>query len=462
MGVQPVAVPRPEAPRHAGGGQGVPHKWGRALLPSKLSGSTPSAAGQMTLGTTDPVGRVAEGKERKRMDRQLQFLNHYLFLIVFGVFILGFCVVDILLPNRKFSEMENRFLKQLPAFSVQALVNNEYTLRYEEFVNDQFIGRDTWITLKSICESILFKVENNGVALGQDGYQFEKAPTVDEEILHQNIQYLETFLRNYPGQAKVGIIPNSYQVLWEKVPLGFPGVNQLAYIQNFYQGSKSRMGNRVSYLDLNEVLSLRRDEYIYYHTDHHWTTLGAFYAYQAYAQSRGLQVATMDKLLPYARKVEGFLGTYYSKSKYFGSTKDTITWYNFPVGTVTIDGKTTVPDGTGGEIPVRGMYEDAKWKTRDKYAAFLYGNHGLTILPSQVNLNHQEGKTSRILLIKDSYGNSLAPFLTWSYDEVYIVDLRGMTEKVTDLLKRVAFDDVFILYNFQSFATDRNIVRLTF
>lgn len=391
-----------------------------------------------------------------------QFIKSYPLLIVFGLFILGLFVADLLMPSRKFSEMENRFLKQPPAFTLGALINNDYTIRYEEFVNDQFIGRDTWITLKSICESVFCKVENNGVAIGKDGYQLEKAPTVDQAGFSQNIQYLQTFLLNYPGQAKVGIIPNSYQILRDKVPAGFPGVNQLPYIKDFYQSSKNRVGNRVSYLDVNEILSVHRDEYIYYHTDHHWTTLGAFYVYQAYVQNRGLRAATMEDIKPYAKQVENFLGTYYSKSKYFGSKKDTITWYDFPVGTVTIDGKTTVLGSTGEEIPVEGMYEAAKWQARDKYAAFLYGNHGLTILPSRVNKNHQEGKTSRVLLIKDSYGNSLAPFLIWSYDEVYVVDLRGLTEKVSGLLERVDFDDILILYNFQSFASDRNIVRLTF
>lgn len=99
---------------------------------------------------------------------------------------------------------------------------------------------------------------------------------------------------------------------------------------------------------------------------------------------------------------------------------------------------------------------------RDKYAAFLYGNNGLTVIPSENNLNHQEGKTSRVLLIKDSYGNCLAPFLTYSYDEVYVVDLRSLPMKLSDLVSQTQFDDIWILYNFTSFQQDKDLARITF
>ncbi len=385
-------------------------------------------------------------------------LKQYPLLVFFALFILGLFVADMFATGREFSEMENRYLKQRPKFSIKALVENEYTLDYEKFINDQFVARDAWITLKSVSETALGKIENNGVAYGRDDYQFQKAPTADEETLGNNLGYLQEFLETYQGHVTVGIIPNSYQVLENKTPVSFPGVDQEPYIRQIYEGVKGR----VDTLDLLSVMTQHRDEYIYYRTDHHWTTLGAFYAYQAYAQSRGLAAAGPEQIEPYAHNVEGFLGTYYSKSKKFDTRSDTITWYDFPVGEVTIDGKTTILNSQKQEIPVEGMYEVAKWQERDKYAAFLYGNNGLTVIPSQCNLNHQEGRTSRVLVIKDSYGNSFAPFLTWSYDEVYVVDLRSLTEKMSELTARVQFDDVLVLYNYQSFESDRNIARLTY
>ena len=385
-------------------------------------------------------------------------IREYPLLACFALFILGIFVADLFATGREFSEMENRYLKQRPQFSIRSLVENEYTMKYEEFINDQFVGRDAWITLKSVSETALGKIENNGVAYGSDGYQFEKAPSADEATFENNLGYLTQFLESYSGHVTVGIIPNSYQILRDKTPVSFPGVDQAPYIQRV----REAVEGRADFLELIPVMSGHAEEYIYYRTDHHWTTLGAFYAYEAYAAGRGLETPSVSQLEPYANQVENFLGTYYSKSKKFDTQADVITWYDFPVGEVTIDGKTTILNTKKEEIPVEGMYEAAKWEERDKYAAFLYGNNGLTVIPSECNLNHREGETSRVLLIKDSYGNSFAPFLTWGYDEVYVVDLRGLTEKMSELVARVDFDDVLILYNYQSFESDRNIARLTY
>lgn len=84
------------------------------------------------------------------------------------------------------------------------------------------------------------------------------------------------------------------------------------------------------------------------------------------------------------------------------------------------------------------------------------------MIRSENNLNHVDGRISRILLIKDSYGNCLAPFLSYSYDEVYIVDLRSMADPISELIASVEFDDVWILYNYTTFQQDRDIARITF
>lgn len=107
------------------------------------------------------------------------------------------------------------------------------------------------------------------------------------------------------------------------------------------------------------------------------------------------------------------------------------------------------------------MYDMEKWDQHNKYDAFLWSNNDLTIIRSQNNLNHEEGKTTRILLIKDSYGNSFAPFLTYSYDEVWVVDPRFLMTPMSELMTQNTFDDVLILYNFKSFAEDSNIYTIS-
>ena len=90
----------------------------------------------------------------------------------------------------------------------------------------------------------------------------------------------------------------------------------------------------------------------------------------------------------------------------------------------------------------------------------MWGNSDLTVVKSENNLNHQEGRTSRVLLIKDSYGNPFAPFLTYSYDEVWMVDLRNLTAPMSEVMARAEFDDVLVMYNFENFAQDSNFTFL--
>lgn len=205
-----------------------------------------------------------------------------------------------------------------------------------------------------------------------------------------------------------------------------------------------------------------KERQVSYRTDHHWTTEGAWVGYRAYCESRNLPYVTLEELAPLRREEPGFLGTYYNKSKNFNALPDTLVWYDIPVEDVTIDGERTVLQTDGSRAEVTGLYQLEKLQTRDKYAAFLYGNNGLTVIKSGNNKARREGETSRVLLVKDSYGNCLAPFLTYSYDEVWVADLRNMTFKVSEVLAENQFDDVLILYNFDTFQEDRNFSRITY
>lgn len=388
-------------------------------------------------------------------------IKKYPLLVAFAVFMLSVFVADMFATGKQFSEMENRELKQRPTFSWRSLAANEYTRKYEEFINDQFVERDRWISLKSVGESVFCKIENNGVAYGDEGYMFGVKTTVEESQLQKNIGYLNTFLSGYTGHVTLGIIPNSYEMMPDYLPAGleYIKVDQSSRIEHIYSEVQ---GDRLETLDLFEPLAALPEGEAYYRTDHHWTTEGAYSAYAAYCRQRGLRAVELGSLAELRRETPDYYGTYYSKAKKLDTTADTLIWYDVPVDSVTIDGKNYITDAKNQRIPVEGMYQKSKLDTRDKYAMFLYGNNGLTVIKSQNNLNHVEGKTSRVMVIKDSYANCMVPFLTYSYDEVYVVDLRGLGEKLTELVKRVEFDDLWVLYNYESFEDDRNFARMTF
>ncbi len=377
----------------------------------------------------------------------------YPLLLIFAGLILITTVLDLATPAKSFSEMENRYLAQRPEMTIRSLMaqdeDQKYSIQYEEYTNDQFIGRDGWITLKSIAESALGKIENNGIAYGDDHYMFAKMQYFSDLQNRQyprNISFIQQMAEKYP-QMKIafGIIPNSYAVLWEKVPFGLENINQEAGIAEIYQGITAPNVEKLYFLPL---LQEHRDEYIYYRTDHHWTTLGAYYGYQEVVRSLGMEPVSLEELAPLAHEVNDFYGTYYSRAKAYNAVPDTITWYDIPVTSVKV-----------GDEEKGALNDLAQFEKRDKYAGLLWSNNGLTVIKSDNNRYHEDGKTSRILYLKDSYGNSFAPYLTYHYDEVWVVDMR-YNAMLSPILEMAEFDQVLVMYNYTTFTEESNIYKL--
>lgn len=379
-------------------------------------------------------------------------LYQYPLLVFFAVFLVAVGVADMFVSHREFSEMENRELAQRPPLKWESLISlnpqKKFSNLYETYINDQFIGRDSWITIKSVCESALGKIENNGIVYGREDRLFDKYQTADEWRINKNTGFLTEFIEQYSDQTNVtvALVPNSYAVYPDLLPAGLHNVDQKKWIADIY-GALPPKGAK---LDLFPVMEAIRDQYIYYRTDHHWTTEGAYAAYKTFMESRGRKAVSLEEMEPQARLVDNFYGTYYNKCKLFSAKPDVITFYDIPITSLSIDGQEK-----------NSLYNMFQWSSHDKYAAFLWSNNGVTVIKSENNLNKAPGKISRVLVIKDSYGNCFAPFLTYSYDEVYVVDPRYI-DKLSKLTGTVGFDDILVLYNFKSFASDTYLPRITY
>lgn len=367
--------------------------------------------------------------------------------VLFAAFILLFTALDMAAPTRTRSEMENRELKTRPKLSWRVLMDGEYDEKFDSYINDQFVGRDGWITLKSLCESLLGKTENNGILYGKDGYLFVKLDTLDRGRSEDNLRYVREFFDKYPElPITFCVIPNSSAVLTDKLPFGVPLIDQAAVIAGAYDSAPER----VATLDLFPVLSAHREEDIYYRTDHHWTVYGAYLAAQAYAQQKGMELPPFAEFEATARTVEGFYGTSYSKAKKVGTAPDRMLLPDIPL-TITVNGE---------QKP--GLYDEEKLLTRDKYAAYLWGNNNFTVLTGTNNRYPAAGgRKTRVLLIKDSFANSFAPFLTYLYDEVDILDLRYVNQ-LSGYLDAAEYDDILLMYNFESLMTDPYLATLRY
>ena len=372
---------------------------------------------------------------------------HYPLVLLFGLFILGFTLADFITPPQEYSELENRYLQQRPALTLRSLLDSSSTgfaQSYETFISDQFVLRDQWIDLKSKSETALLKIENNNIAYGKDGYLFEKYNTLNQERLDRNVGYVQSFAQGLDVPLTVGIAPNSYAILEDKWPVGFQNLDEKAYIQKIYQQLSATSAQT---LDLVAPLQAHNQDYIYYCTDHHLTTYGAYLGYSAYVQSLGMEPVDLSTLT--AHQVQDFYGTYFSRCKKTNTPADTITYYDIPITSMEFNGKT-----------VNSLYQYEQFDKRDKYAAFLYGNNGVTTIRSNNNQHHIEGQTSRILVIKDSFSNCMVPFLTYQFDEVVVVDLRYLPAGLNELIQTGDFDQVLLLYCFSSFESDTNLSRL--
>ena len=398
----------------------------------------------------------------------------YPIAVLFALFISVFFLVDVFNSDRAFSEFENTSLAQKPAFSWSSFVDGSFGSKYVKYINEQFLGRDNWISMKAVADMGLGRIESHGVTYGDDHYLMEKLEIVEDQnypanagtnivkqtALDRSNGMVSSFLQMYDQPITFSLVPNSYAILEDEVPTGFPGADQQAYTQQIYQTLRE-VDDQLEIVDFSDALSQHKDEYIYYRTDHHWTTLGAYYAYVAYCEQKGLTPVSLEELEE--NKVEDFNGTFYSKAKRPSQPADTITWYDVDVDEFAFVanlqqdkqlaqlGEVVQEDGLE-LLRVDGMMDQRKFEVRDKYAAFMWGNSGYVKIKSSHNLNHQEGKTSRLLLFKDSYANSMIPYLTYNYDEIIVVDLRYMAKSTKELMQE-AFDDIFVMYHFSTYVS---------
>ncbi|MEG0306684.1 MAG: DHHW family protein [Clostridium sp.] len=360
-------------------------------------------------------------------------------LYSFIIIMIMLTITDMIISNRKFSELENRNLKGKVKFTLEGFFDGTFSKSYEEYINDQFVFRDQWINLKSRGEYVLGKVENNNVVYGKDNYLFEKLTSFDEERRIGNMESVNKFINNLDEKVSFMIIPNSYEVYRDKLPIGAPLINQEVEINKIYNGSKGSNN-----IDLLKVMNSNREEYIYYKTDHHWTTYGAYLGYREFIESIGEKPVKLEDLEEVT--IENFYGTYFSKAKPFNAVSDVLTYYNFKNIEMDIQGE-----------GYNELYDYSYLNTRDKYSMFLRGNNAITVIK---NKDLQNGK--KLLVFKDSFGNSMVPFLTQNFEEIHVVDLRSFMLNVTDYVKENNFENILIAYNLTNFIRDTNVIKLKF
>lgn len=360
--------------------------------------------------------------------------------VIFMVFLLGLAGKEALSHQRTYSPVEKRELQTRPEISITKVLDGRFQKKYESYLRDQFPGRDHWVSFQTDMELFMGKNEIHNVYIGKNHYLLEHytKKEFDPQQISKNLQALEKFVGKAKQNADVHVmmVPTKSWVLREKLPAFAPHYKE----QKFYDALQQKLEKEDVLISVEPVLDAHKEEEIYYRTDHHWTTLGAWYAYEQYTKAVGgdLQKAQGKKKFRCISK--DFYGTTYAKINY-ARQADKIEIYE-PADKLRVVYNM-------GEKKTKTLYDFSFLKTADQYSVFTGGNQAVLEITGGI----KNGKT--LLLIKDSFANSILPFLAEDYEKLVVVDLRQLNVSGDRLLEMFSPTDILILYNSTQFAQDK-------
>lgn len=365
------------------------------------------------------------------------------FVFIFLIFSLS--IITFLSKDKSFSQNENRYLEQIPKLSSSSILSGDFAKKSEKYINDQFAFRDIWISVKTQLNLLFHKKDINGVYICKDNYFIEKCTEneFDNEQMRNNINYINKFneyTKNL-GNCKTSVLiaPTSAYALKDKLP---------KYSENFNQNEKLNIlkneFKKCIFVDIRETMQLHKDDYIYFKTDHHWTSKGAYLAYQQWCKDNNTKINDFHTKMV----SDLFRGTLYSKVLYKNSTYDKIELY-YP--------KNKIPYKVSYNLNKKqsnSIFDYSKLNEKDKYKVYFGGNYP----ELKITTANKNGKS--LLVIKDSYANSFIPFIVNNYENICVLDLRYTNFNVRQYVKDNEITDVLFLYNLASFSSDKNLYKL--
>ncbi len=358
---------------------------------------------------------------------------------IFLLIILLFLLINLLTKPRTFSEAENRTLAVMPEFSVAALADGSYFSGLSDCFSDQFFGRDSWISMKGRVDSLLGRTESAGVFLGKDDYLISPPEAPDPVALPKTLTAINSFCASHRDlRTAMMIVPGAAAMLPEKLPKNAPVRDQREDLTDV----ALQLDPAIIWVDAGSILEPHAEEEIYYRTDHHWTSLGARYAFEGAAEDLGISDPITDYQV-HTVSTE-FQGTLSSKS---GShrARDTIEVYTPKVQDLMY--YVTYPDMT----KVSSLYRRECLDVKDQYTVFFGGNH------SQLSIHTTVNNARCLLVFKDSYANCFMQFLTPYYEKIIMIDPRYYYDSIDTLITTEAVTDVLFLYSADTFLTDHSL-----
>ena len=396
-------------------------------------------------------GDTAEAENEAQTDTEVadEKKNKLFRHIITGVFCGFLCLVlasTVIIKDSEFSESENRMLAQKPSLTLNTLADGSFMKDFESYLTDQFPLRDFAITLKTFSDRMLGIKRENGVYIGKDGFLFDKPTAFDKKSTKNKVIAMSDFASEYPDIKKAVLIsPNSSFVYSDKLPENLVLDDQseiLGKIKKVITEKSLKMVDTASAMQK----ARKKDDSVllFYKTDHHWSTRGAYVAFRELERLWELK----DKSIKHSFYTvsETFEGTLGSKSGVH-STKDKIE--------ICIPGKslgTYIVNYESQQKKKATLFENERLEQKNQYEIFLGGNY------DKVSISTTAKTSNSLLVIKDSYANCMIPMLTAHFSKIVVLDPRYLTDSMDDIMKENDFTHMLFLYNLNTFLEDTSIV----
>lgn len=368
---------------------------------------------------------------------------NFLLMLLFLLMIFSIPVLFFLQPKQKFSEMEKRYLASPPTLSLQSVVSGSFMDELSDYISDHFPLRNVFVGINAYYDLFSGRQGTKDYLFTPDGRLFPKPVKMDTAVLDRKLAIVNSFCDAVGACGEdipvtLMLVPSSGGVL-----LGGSRFHDAEIADYVYQNTRTQT------VDLYAAFrSYSAPERLYYRTDHHWTSTGAYEAARLYAQLNGRTMPAADSYR--TECVEGFYGSAYSGSGLWLTPPDTLElWHsNTPVQVGDENGRTS-----------SSVFYPERLKEADKYTVFLDGNHSLVTIE---NLSDSTSDPARnLLIIRDSFSNSLGCFLSEVYDRIVLVDLRYYKLPLADLIAQQNIKEILIEYSVENFMTEPSLAFLS-
>ena len=352
-------------------------------------------------------------------------------IALFCGFLTAMAALYLILPKTEFSQLEKRYLASAPKADWDDIASGDWGEDVESYLADHIPFRDFFVGLNAYFD--LYTGRQAGKDIQVLGDALVEAPVeIDTTAAQRKMNVINGFAETVGQTVDFAIVPSAG---WAHA-----GQSGEYFDDAIIRGIYAMTSENIRTVDMLSVFENHPE--LYYRTDHHWTSEGAYEGYKTYMTEIGREYRKKSDFS--IEIIEDFQGSTYSRSALWLTPGESLElWLGSENLTVTNAETEGIHEGTF----YRNRLEEA-----DKYTVFLDGNHSL------VRIQNPE-KTGKILVIRDSYSNCLGAFLAESYGEVVLVDLRYYASPVSELAAE-GFDNILVLYSIGNFMTDTNIPRL--